>query len=193
MSGPFFVASPRHAPSSPVHRREPRDWEREDVIVDKMGYHAPAHVGKQGRKKERAKMERKAREQEVDDDEGWFAHSGNSKRSDPRDGHGKDQPKLPTKRLTFGSSMHNASRLFDLKPRSERSLRDRLNGEFDRPPPTQPRGRPRSNSLLDRIGQQVDYPRSREEYRTEGSEKKRQLASGEEHEKHGRYRSGYSR
>ena len=183
MSGPFFVASPRHSPSSPVHRREPRDWEREDVIVDKMGYHAPAHVGKQGRKKERAKMERKAREQELDDDEGWFAHSGNSKRSD---GHSREQPKSPTKRLTFGSSMHNASRLLDPKPRSERSLRDRLNGEFDRPPPTQPRGRPRSNSLLDRIGQQV-------EYRTEGSEKKRQLASGEGHEKPGRYRSGYSR
>jgi protein AIR1/2 len=121
------------------------------VIVDDSGYHAPAHVGKQGRKKERVKMERKAREQELDEDEDWFG-----KRPDPRDRHSKERPKSSSKKLAFGSSLRPSSRMFDssAKPRSERSLRDRLSGEFDRPPPTEPRGRYRSNSLLNRIGHQ---------------------------------------
>jgi len=150
-SGPFFVASPKLAPSSSAHGREPRDWEREDVIVDKSGYHAPAHVGKQGRKKDRAKMERRAREQELDDEEDWFGKTPNS-----RDRHSKEHSKSPSKKLTFGSSLRPSSRTFDssAKPRSERSLRDRLSGEVDRPPPTEPRSWHRSNSLLKRIGDQ---------------------------------------
>ncbi|CDO68458.1 hypothetical protein BN946_scf184760.g14 [Trametes cinnabarina] len=79
LSGPFSSEAPR--PS----KRVPRDWETASAFADGYGFVAPMDVGKQGRKKERARLERRAREIEADEDEDdWFG----SARSKGRNGSG---------------------------------------------------------------------------------------------------------
>ncbi|KAL1944111.1 hypothetical protein VTO73DRAFT_3296 [Trametes versicolor] len=67
LSGPFSSEASR--PS----QRAPRDWETADAFADGHGSVVPMEVGKQGRKKERARLERRAREiEEEDDEDDWF-------------------------------------------------------------------------------------------------------------------------
>ncbi|KAI0371528.1 hypothetical protein BV20DRAFT_1120573 [Pilatotrama ljubarskyi] len=67
LSGPFSAEASR--PS----KRAPRDWETASAFADGFGFVAPMEVGKQGRKKERARLERRAREIEAEDEEDdWF-------------------------------------------------------------------------------------------------------------------------
>ncbi|KAI0677645.1 hypothetical protein C8Q78DRAFT_102883 [Trametes maxima] len=67
LSGPFSSEVPR--PS----KRAPRDWETASAFADGFGFVAPMDVGKQGRRKERARLEQRAREREAEDEEGdWF-------------------------------------------------------------------------------------------------------------------------
>ncbi|KAI8982763.1 hypothetical protein BD414DRAFT_579052 [Trametes punicea] len=67
LSGPFSSEASR--PS----KRAPRDWEALSSFADGFGFVAPMEVGKQARKKERARLERRARElEEQDDQDDWF-------------------------------------------------------------------------------------------------------------------------
>jgi len=73
MSGPFD-----HAPglkASTSHHRMPRDWEQDRVMDSRS-----ANVGREGRKRERARMEKKAKQLEANDDpDDWFGNQRNIK------------------------------------------------------------------------------------------------------------------
>lgn len=76
MSGPFFDSSAEQMPSvSESTSRRLREWER-DKLPDGWGHDAPVNVGKQGRKKDRAKMERMATD-DNDDADDWFGSARN--------------------------------------------------------------------------------------------------------------------
>lgn len=123
-SGPFFdpTADPT---SSTSYRREPREWEREGGpgLPEGWGDNAPENVGKKGRRKEVQKMERRAKEQQTEDDpDDWFGNprnvrnrgaaapvaSGYSQRQGGGGGGGGNGPK----KITFGSSIRDAGRQF---------------------------------------------------------------------------------
>jgi protein AIR1/2 len=77
LSGPFSDAA-----ELPVRARPPRDWENGETFGDGWGANAPINVGKRGRNKDRARMERRAleleeQEQEQDDQDDWFANPRN--------------------------------------------------------------------------------------------------------------------
>ncbi|EIN10754.1 hypothetical protein PUNSTDRAFT_100511 [Punctularia strigosozonata HHB-11173 SS5] len=118
LSGPF--ADPSSSPSAKgQQRREPRDWER-DALPMNWGQDAPAEVGKMGRKKDRARMEKRARDAEADGEEDdWFGrlkNSDGSRRS--RNENGRDRDRISggghrmdgasgTKKITFGASLQD--------------------------------------------------------------------------------------
>jgi protein AIR1/2 len=70
-SGPFFDLAAESAKKR-VRSRKKRDWEVE-------GPEVPTEVGKRGRKKERARMEKIAREQDEGDEIDWFNNPRNVK------------------------------------------------------------------------------------------------------------------
>ncbi|GLB33786.1 putative zinc finger protein [Lyophyllum shimeji] len=75
LSGPFFDSAER--PASKRRRREPRDWELANDLPATWG-NVPENVGKQGRKNQVAKMERKAHLEAVEDDpDDWFGDPRN--------------------------------------------------------------------------------------------------------------------
>ncbi|EED82859.1 predicted protein [Postia placenta Mad-698-R] len=89
LSGPFADASAR-TPSHLSTKRAPRDWEVAGAFADGYGFQAPMDVGKQGRRKERAKMEKRAREiEEADlDPDDWFGNRNKTRRGEERRGGG---------------------------------------------------------------------------------------------------------
>ena len=65
-----------------MRARPQRDWENGETFGDGWGANAPINVGKRGRNKDRARMERRAleleeQEQEQDDQDDWFANPRN--------------------------------------------------------------------------------------------------------------------
>ncbi|OSD04455.1 hypothetical protein PYCCODRAFT_1487261 [Trametes coccinea BRFM310] len=84
LSGPFSSEATR--PS----KRAPRDWETASAFADGFGFVAPMEVGKQGRKKERARLERRAREMEEaeQDEDDWFGAARSKGRSSGGGGGG---------------------------------------------------------------------------------------------------------
>ncbi len=93
LSGPFSSEAPRPA------KRAPRDWETAAAFADGYGFTAPMEVGKQGRKKERSRLERqeRAREEAEGDQDDWFdkarsrarsGDAGKEKRTSGRGGGG---------------------------------------------------------------------------------------------------------
>ncbi|KZT70314.1 hypothetical protein DAEQUDRAFT_725592 [Daedalea quercina L-15889] len=87
LAGPFADPDARPPPKSKT-KRPPRDWEVASAFADGYGGHVPMDVGKQGRRKERAKMEQRAREWEdrQDDPDDWFGNRAKGKGSDSRNG-----------------------------------------------------------------------------------------------------------
>ncbi|KAF7433414.1 hypothetical protein PC9H_005366 [Pleurotus ostreatus] len=75
-SGPFFDANAEPT-SGPSRSRPLRDWERPDFVDPKL----PGNVGKEGRKKDRAKLEKRAREIDDEDEEDDWFNKGARKRS----------------------------------------------------------------------------------------------------------------
>src|ERR1700733_10219109 len=69
MSGPFYDPDVENTTSSP-HRRNTRDLEYDDL--SDWGANAPVNVGKRGKKNAKARMEKRAREAEENNDDGWF-------------------------------------------------------------------------------------------------------------------------
>ncbi|CAL1700145.1 unnamed protein product [Somion occarium] len=93
-SGPFFDPTRAEKPTSSSSRKArrakaSRDWLREDgTWADGYGFAAPMDVGKQGKRKERARMEQRAQEVQLDDDEDWFARRGRGSSGNARNGGG---------------------------------------------------------------------------------------------------------
>lgn len=76
LSGPFS------AEASKPSKRPPRDWETASAFADGYGSVMPMEVGKQGRKKEQARLAQRARELEAEDEEDdWFGGARSRRRS----------------------------------------------------------------------------------------------------------------
>ncbi|KAH9927317.1 uncharacterized protein B0H18DRAFT_1004063 [Fomitopsis serialis] len=88
-SGPFADIDAR-PPTKSSTKRAPRDWEVANAFADGYGAEIPMDVGKQGRRKERARMEQRAREWEDqrDDPDDWFG--GQRKEKGGKDRAGRD-------------------------------------------------------------------------------------------------------
>lgn len=118
--GPFSEKDPTRAngPSASSSSRKPRrrkDESRDSIAedgtwADGYGSKLPMDVGKQGKRKERARMEQRARAQEQeDDDEDWFARRGGRGAGPSGDRHGSSGKGPPSrdrerngKKMTFG-------------------------------------------------------------------------------------------
>ena len=75
-SGPFYDQS-----KEPAHYvSDDRDFNYDAQALDDWSTNVPSNVGKQGRNKDRAKLEKRFREQEANDDD-WFANPGNARTS----------------------------------------------------------------------------------------------------------------
>ncbi|KAL6307200.1 hypothetical protein BKA93DRAFT_728235 [Sparassis latifolia] len=107
VSGPFYDTS-----SASNEKRPPRDWEVASAFADGFGFNAPMNVGKQGRQKERARMEMRAKEiEEEERQDDWFARP-NGRRSGEGAENGQGQPKgyAGGKKIEIGLSSSNSRR-----------------------------------------------------------------------------------
>ncbi|KAL7282689.1 hypothetical protein ACG7TL_004163 [Trametes sanguinea] len=100
LSGPFSSEGTR--PS----KRAPRDWETASAFADGFGFVAPMEVGKQGRKKERARLERRAREMEEaeQDEDDWFGAARSKGRSSGGGGGWNGNGKSPRRDRSGGNN-----------------------------------------------------------------------------------------
>jgi protein AIR1/2 len=118
LSGPFFDAE---LPRSTSRRREPREWEHRDPS-SAWGDDLPENVGRQGRRKNAEKMERRMKEQEADEDpEDWFGNPRHARSHGSLRDNEKGPPIGPSKKMSFGKSVQQAGRQFQ-----SQSLADRL-------------------------------------------------------------------
>ncbi|KAA1466681.1 hypothetical protein DENSPDRAFT_862642 [Dentipellis sp. KUC8613] len=198
MSGPFFdpAADPSQA-SAQTQRRQPRDWEQGaagGTIGDGWGFDAPVNVGKQGRRKGRERLERRARELEdaEDDAEDWFGNARNVRnRGDaPRSNGGGG------KRISFGESVKGGGRFEDINARM--GPRHPAEGLLDRPRSYGGDSRKGPPGLLERMSDSRDGERrrsSRDERRDRersgrDSKRDRERSSRDDRRERERERSG---
>ncbi|KAF4602412.1 CCR4-NOT regulatory complex component [Pleurotus pulmonarius] len=135
-SGPFFDANAEPT-SGPSRSRPLRDWERPDYVDPKL----PGNVGKEGRKKDRAKLEKRAREiDDEDEEDNWF-NRGARKRS----GGSRSKPKSADGEKRGGNGNGNA------RPKGKMPQISFKNGARDLDSRAGTNGAPVSLSLLDRI------------------------------------------
>ena len=101
------------------------------MLPEDWGMDAPSNVGKQGRKKDRAKWQKKLQEQEAgSDSEDWFLNPANARNRgvQPTLQANRAGPHAP-KIMIFGASMKEAGRQFQPPPVPERpKLIDRIHG-----------------------------------------------------------------
>ncbi|THH13570.1 hypothetical protein EW146_g6665 [Bondarzewia mesenterica] len=111
MSGPFFDPTTRPDQSIAYHR-EPRDWENADTLADGWGFDAPVNVGKQGRNKDRARMEQQARkaQDEEDDPDDWFRNARNVRNRGVQPANPSTRNGQASKKISFGSSVKDGGR-----------------------------------------------------------------------------------
>ncbi|KAG6831610.1 hypothetical protein H0H92_009083 [Tricholoma furcatifolium] len=121
LSGPFFDSA--KVPSKPKRRRhEPRD-----DLPPSWG-NVPDNVGKKGRRKNAARMERGAQEQAAEDDpDDWFGNLKNA-RSRGMNQRDEDRKAGPTRKLAFGKSLLESTRHF--RPPSPPKLLDRIGDTY---------------------------------------------------------------
>ncbi|KAF5388025.1 hypothetical protein D9615_000391 [Tricholomella constricta] len=123
LSGPFSDMTMNHAEAK-SRRREPRDWELTNDYPASWG-NVPENVGRQGRRNNAAKMERKAQEQAAEDDpDDWFGNPKNARNRGVPQTNGTRSPK----KITFGKSIQESSRHF--QPPSPPSLLERLGDSY---------------------------------------------------------------
>ncbi|TFK43553.1 hypothetical protein BDQ12DRAFT_731560 [Crucibulum laeve] len=105
MSGPFYDPDHETRPST-SRRHEERDWAQ--IELGDWGKGAPENVGKQAKKKNIARLEKRAQEHERDDDaDDWFDKNIRNRKSG-----GQNQPtNISSKKITFGKSVRDAGRL----------------------------------------------------------------------------------
>lgn len=120
MSGPFF--DPAKEPNYQASYR--------DDLPEGWGADAPSNVGKQGRKREQAKMEQRMREQEEENDgDDWFTNPRNARnRGALPPASLPHKPPLPTgpKKMSIGLSIKDAARQYQPSIAPGRSLLDRI-------------------------------------------------------------------
>ncbi|KAF4574638.1 hypothetical protein EYR36_005986 [Pleurotus pulmonarius] len=137
-SGPFFDANAEPT-SGPSRSRPLRDWERPDYVDPKL----PGNVGKEGRKKDRAKLEKRAREiDDEDEEDNWF-NKGARKRS----GGSRSKPKSADGEKRGGNGNGNGN----ARPTGKMPQISFKNGARDLDSRAGTNGAPVSLSLLDRI------------------------------------------
>ncbi|CCM03346.1 uncharacterized protein FIBRA_05475 [Fibroporia radiculosa] len=187
LAGPFADLSTLSSSRS-SNKRPPRDWEVASAFADGWGSNMPMEVGKQGRRKQRAKLEKRAREIEdaEDDPDDWFGGrtSGRGKKrdSDSRGGGSKNPYKG---KISFGASVVHPGRRDDRDERRRGDGRKRVSYD-DLPGPAQEtdsfqvRGAARRQSEGDR------GDRHRESRRDRDSSYRRD-------ERGPRYKGGYAR
>ena len=130
MSGPFFDPDVENTTSS-SHRRNTRD----DDLSD-WGANAPVDVGKRGKKKAKARMGKRAREAEENDDDGWF---DKARRNDNDEAQSRRNGRTASsKKMSFNLSVNGDSRFSGPPPpmeyhRAQPSLLDRLGDAHNRP------------------------------------------------------------
>jgi protein AIR1/2 len=151
MSGPFFDPNVETTTTTTSRQRSLRDWEEND-IPESWGVDAPSNVGKQGKKKDKVRMEKKAREQEEYDDDGWFDKARRDDKSEgKRSRNGRDNRVTSPKKLSFNPSVKWASQSsappLPTNKAPKASLLERLGGSFDHSHvPTEPRNFSRKTS-----------------------------------------------
>lgn len=131
MSGPFFDPSAEQEEYKANRRNS--GW-GPSALPDDWGMSAPAEVGKQGRKKDKMKMEQSFKEQETNDDpDNWF-----DKPKTKRSGMMAVAPFLQErpgllKKMAFGPSIKDAGKQFQPPSAAERpKLLDRIGTVDDR-------------------------------------------------------------
>ncbi|KAH7929488.1 hypothetical protein BV22DRAFT_1056977 [Leucogyrophana mollusca] len=214
MSGPFF--DPAAEPIR-IHRgpRELREDEDTHNLPEDWGMNAPVNVGKQGKNKDRARMEKRFREQEDDDGGDWFANSRNARN---RDMNGKPPPSSnSSKTIKFGKSVKDVGRQFLPPPppssrkdgppsllerlgdgRSGGGHRRRSDDHRDSGRGSEPyriRGAAKEPRSQDRDGEYSRrHDRDRDRDREQDRRHSRDQERGHRREDHGpRYKGGYSR
>jgi len=122
MSGPFYDPA-----AEPVqYQASYHDHGGNGMLPEDWGMGAPSNVGKRGRKKDRAKLQKKFQEQEtVSDSDNWFLNPANA-RSQPAPQSNGTRPYAPKIKI-FGASMKEAGQQFQLPLVPERpKLIDRI-------------------------------------------------------------------
>ncbi|KAH7887764.1 hypothetical protein F5I97DRAFT_1804724 [Phlebopus sp. FC_14] len=104
MSGPFY--DPATEPER--IRRGPREPQKNSILLDEWGMDPPGNVGKQGRNKDRERLEKRFREQE-DDGSDWFSDARNVKNRDMAQKTPVSAPR--GKAMKFGDSLKDAKPL----------------------------------------------------------------------------------
>jgi protein AIR1/2 len=120
-AGPFYDPDDQRTQAI----REPRDWEALDRAPDGWGLNAPLNVGQQARKRDKARMEERARQTNEDDPEDWFGSHRNARSRGmppPKESRGRPPPKKPT----FGPSFSSLAR--DGPSRDSSRYHDSRNG-----------------------------------------------------------------
>ncbi|KAF8897508.1 hypothetical protein BD779DRAFT_382962 [Infundibulicybe gibba] len=121
MSGPFYDPSKL---SSSVVRHGFRDWERD--LPDGWGNDAPTNVGRWGRKKNMARMEKWAQEDARKDQDDWFDRSTNSTRR-PSTTTLRDPPKRPNQiRMKLSATLNVNDQRFQQSDAPKPSLLERI-------------------------------------------------------------------
>ena len=123
MCGPFY--DPEKEPATTY--KDPRSHRRNDDIFDDWSKDVPSEVGKQGRRKNMARLEKRAREQEQDDEDNWFDKPGALKiRSQAKhDDNKRDEPRKASK-FSFGKSVAEAGRRIGREDSKPPSLLSRI-------------------------------------------------------------------
>ncbi|KAF7983908.1 hypothetical protein HWV62_18282 [Athelia sp. TMB] len=121
MSGPFFDPAKEQSTYKAGYR---------DDLPDNWGKGAPSNVGRQGRRKDQAKMEQRMRELDGESDgDNWFSNLNKGRNTGAQPAFvsrtGKPPPSGP-KKLSFGISIKNASQQFQPPSSNRPSLLDRM-------------------------------------------------------------------
>lgn len=123
MRGPFY--DPKKEPATTV--KAPRSHRRNDDAYDDWSKDVPSEVGKQGRRKNMARMEKRAREQEQDDDDNWFDKSENLKiRGQAKQGDKRRDESRKASKFSFGKSVAEAGRRLGGEDSRRSSLLSRI-------------------------------------------------------------------
>lgn len=109
MHGPFF--DPTNERKASTSRSSARDW---SAVDDSWGKNAPGDVGRKGRMKSRAKLEKQAAEQAADDPLDWFNRpAASSSTANGNSGKQRDT----SKPFTFGKGLGAGKQFVPPPPR----------------------------------------------------------------------------
>lgn len=188
MGGPFYDPEKERTmtPKAPrSHRRN------DDTYDDNWSKDIPNEVGKQGRRKNMARLEKRAREQEEADDDDWFNKPGNIQirgRAKQDDSRRRDEPRK-TSKLSFGKSIAEAGRRLGAEDSKQPSLLARISD--DRGSSSRGGGDDRDR-YRERHGRydREDRDRRRRHGRNRDSEYEKDR---DRHQNRPRYKGGYTR